>query len=116
VIFKTRIHWRDKCPQCARNAHSSIGAGFPSIRRVRAPNLDLGGTSTTTAASNPAWLEFAAGHPAAPAFHHPAWMAVLAASYEQRSGLALRAASRVIRLSPVIAARAIGELFYGHYA
>jgi hypothetical protein len=41
-------------------------------------------------------------------------MAVLAASYEQRSGLALRAASRVIRLSPVIAARAIGELFYGH--
>jgi CelD/BcsL family acetyltransferase involved in cellulose biosynthesis len=34
----------------------------------------------------------------------------------ERSGLAMRAASHVIRRSPVVAARAIGELLYGHFA
>ncbi len=34
----------------------------------------------------------------------------------ERSGLAMRVASQVIRRSPIVAARAIGELLYGHFA
>jgi CelD/BcsL family acetyltransferase involved in cellulose biosynthesis len=42
---------------------------------------------STIAATTPEWLEFAAGHPEAAVFHHPAWIALLARSYGYKPGV-----------------------------
>jgi CelD/BcsL family acetyltransferase involved in cellulose biosynthesis len=68
-----------------------IQAGTPafllSVSAVRAPILDLGVGTSTIDVSSPEWFKFAAGHPAATAFHHPGWTEVLARAYGYAPGV-----------------------------
>ncbi|HEY8467784.1 MAG TPA: GNAT family N-acetyltransferase [Solirubrobacterales bacterium] len=45
------------------------------------PTIDAAPRVALLSPDDPDWLEFAAGHPAATPFHHPAWTATLAEAY-----------------------------------
>jgi CelD/BcsL family acetyltransferase involved in cellulose biosynthesis len=131
MVLVARLHERPVAAAVFLNNNSTLiykyGASHPAFLELRPNNLIMWHAIEWGAANRVRTLDFGKtdqdnvglrrfksgwGAEEVP-LHHTVFPE---GSGNRQSSLAMRAASHLIRRSPVIAARAIGEILYGHYA